>query len=170
MPVNAITMPYLSAVSMTLSSRMLPPGSATYLTPLWAARSMLSPKGKKASLPRETPPTPARKSRFSFSVSSSRMKRSISLSHSARLSEASKLSYMTYVNIERALGRELMGADAVMVNTAIATAADPARMAHAFKLAVEAGRAAYVAGGRWRGSWESLAASPTSPLTAFLEE
>ena len=63
-----------------------------------------------------------------------------------------------------------MGADAVMVNTAIATSADPARMAHAFKLAVEAGRAAYVAGGRWRGSWESLAASPTSPLTAFLEE
>ena len=63
-----------------------------------------------------------------------------------------------------------MGADAVMVNTAIATAADPARMAHAFKLAVEAGRAAFVAGGRWRGSWESLAASPTSPLTAFLEE
>ena len=63
-----------------------------------------------------------------------------------------------------------MGADAVMVNTAIATAADPARMAHAFKLAVEAGRAAYVAGGRWRGSWEFLAASPTSPLTAFLEE
>ena len=59
-------MPYLSAVSMTLSSRMLPPGSATYLTPLWAARSMLSPKGKKASLPRDTPPTPARKSRFSF--------------------------------------------------------------------------------------------------------
>ena len=42
-----MTMPYLSAVSMTLSSRMLPPGWATYLTPLAAARSMLSPKGRR---------------------------------------------------------------------------------------------------------------------------
>src|SRR6186997_1062386 len=39
-----------------------------------------------------------------------------------------------------------MGADAVLVNTAIAIAADPPRMAVAFKMAVEAGRAAYELG------------------------
>jgi thiazole synthase len=39
-----------------------------------------------------------------------------------------------------------MGADAVLVNTAIAEARDPVRMAAAFRLAVEAGRAAYLAG------------------------
>src|SRR6266705_2142458 len=39
-----------------------------------------------------------------------------------------------------------MGADAVLVNTAIAVASDPNRMAAAFKLAVEAGRAAYECG------------------------
>ena len=39
-----------------------------------------------------------------------------------------------------------MGADAVLVNTAIARAKDPARMAGAFKLGVEAGRMAYLAG------------------------
>src|SRR5947207_2228836 len=39
-----------------------------------------------------------------------------------------------------------MGADAVLVNTAIAIAGDPARMARAFKAAVEAGRAAYEIG------------------------
>ena len=39
-----------------------------------------------------------------------------------------------------------MGADAVLVNTAIATAADPVKMAVAFKQAVEAGRMAYAAG------------------------
>ena len=39
-----------------------------------------------------------------------------------------------------------MGADAVLVNTAIARADDPAAMAGAFRLAVEAGRAAYRAG------------------------
>src|SRR5512143_2021008 len=58
-----------------------------------------------------------------------------------------------------------MGADAVLVNTAIAIAEDPNRMAAAFKLAVEAGRAAYEAG----LPAQQLAASPTSPLTAFLE-
>ena len=39
-----------------------------------------------------------------------------------------------------------MGADAVLVNTAIAIAADPARMARAFRMAVEAGREAYEIG------------------------
>jgi thiazole synthase len=58
-----------------------------------------------------------------------------------------------------------LGADAVLVNTAIAVAADPSRMAVAFKLAVEAGRMA-----REIGLAESLpTASPTSPLTGFLE-
>ena len=37
-------MPYLSQVSITLSSRMEPPGWAIYRTPLRCARSMLSPK------------------------------------------------------------------------------------------------------------------------------
>ncbi len=58
-----------------------------------------------------------------------------------------------------------MGADAVLVNTAIAVASDPNRMATAFKWAVEAGRAAFECG--LAASQE--AASATSPLTAFLE-
>src|SRR5207248_3245251 len=57
-----------------------------------------------------------------------------------------------------------LGADAVLVNTAIAIASDPNRMAIAFKSAVEAGRAAYEIG---LGPQQD-AASPTSPLTAFL--
>jgi len=52
-----------------------------------------------------------------------------------------------------------IGADAVLVNTAIAVAGDPVRMARAFAQAVEAGRAAYEAGlGR-----EQRQASPSSP-------
>jgi thiazole synthase len=58
-----------------------------------------------------------------------------------------------------------MGADAVLINTAIAVASDPLRMAAAFKLAVEAGRAAYESG---LGA-EQMTASATSPLTAFLD-
>ncbi len=46
---------------------------------------------------------------------------------------------------EASLAMEI-GADAVLVNTAIAQAADPAGMAEAFRLGVEAGRRAYVAG------------------------
>src|SRR6187401_960379 len=58
-----------------------------------------------------------------------------------------------------------LGADAVLVNTAIAVASDPNRMAVAFKMAVEAGRTAYESGlGPQRDT-----ASATSPLTAFLE-
>src|SRR6266481_4534698 len=56
-----------------------------------------------------------------------------------------------------------MGADAVLVNTAIAVAADPVRMAEAFKAAVEAGRAAYEIG----VTPKRKEASATSPLTAY---
>ncbi|HKQ36423.1 MAG TPA: thiazole synthase, partial [Verrucomicrobiae bacterium] len=58
-----------------------------------------------------------------------------------------------------------LGADAVLVNTAIAVAGDPCRMAIAFKMAVEAGRAAYEVG----LAAEQRFAAGTSPLTAFLE-
>lgn len=57
-----------------------------------------------------------------------------------------------------------MGADAVLVNTAIAVAGDPIAMAVAFKKGVEAGREAYLAG---LGS-TSITANATSPLTSFL--
>lgn len=57
-----------------------------------------------------------------------------------------------------------MGADAVLVNTAIGTAAEPEAMAAAFRLAVEAGRAGYLAGLPTAGA----AAVPSSPLTGFL--
>jgi thiazole synthase len=58
-----------------------------------------------------------------------------------------------------------MGADAVLINTAIAVSHDPNRMAVAFKLAVEAGRAAYESG----LAEQQHTASATSPLTAFLD-
>ena len=57
-----------------------------------------------------------------------------------------------------------LGADAVLVNTAIAVASDPNRMAIAFKQAVEAGRTAYELG----LADQNMEASATSPLTAFL--
>jgi thiazole synthase len=57
-----------------------------------------------------------------------------------------------------------MGADAVLVNTAIAVAADPEQMAAAFRLGVEAGRLAYESGpGAVRKTAEA-----SSPLTGFL--
>lgn len=59
-----------------------------------------------------------------------------------------------------------IGADAVLVNTAIATAADPAQMATGFKLAVEAGRAAYKSG----PAAAAKLASASSPLTDFLRD
>ena len=59
-----------------------------------------------------------------------------------------------------------LGADACLVNTAIAVAGDPVAMAVAFRQAVEAGRTAYEAG---LGTVsESLEADASSPLTAFL--
>ena len=48
-----------------------------------------------------------------------------------------------------------MGADAVLVNTAIARAGDPVAMAHAFRLAVEAGREAFLAGVMGEGDAEA---------------
>jgi thiazole synthase len=59
-----------------------------------------------------------------------------------------------------------MGADAVLVNTAIATAEDPIAMGKAFKLATQAGRLAYLAG----RSPEKSKASASSPLTGFLRD
>lgn len=59
-----------------------------------------------------------------------------------------------------------MGAAAVLVNTAVATARDPVIMARAFGQAVEAGRAAYLAG---PGATREYA-SASSPLTGFLRQ
>ena len=57
-----------------------------------------------------------------------------------------------------------MGVDAVLVNTAIATAKDPVAMGEAFALAVKAGRMAYLA----RLASTSDYARASSPLTDFL--
>jgi thiazole synthase len=59
-----------------------------------------------------------------------------------------------------------MGADAVLVNTAIAIADDPVAMADAFRLATISGRKAYLAG---LGS-VSNHAEASSPLTSFLND
>jgi thiazole synthase len=58
-----------------------------------------------------------------------------------------------------------MGADAVLVNTAIATAENPILMAEAFKLAVKSGRIAYLSGLATSNKY----ANASSPLTGFLE-
>ncbi len=57
-----------------------------------------------------------------------------------------------------------MGADAVMINTAVAASENPVAMAKAFAAAVEAGRCAYLCAANETFKY----ASPTSPLTAFL--
>jgi thiazole synthase len=57
-----------------------------------------------------------------------------------------------------------MGADAVLVNTAIATASDPVMMARAFGRAVRAGREAYLSG----PGAKRVLANASSPLTGFL--
>ncbi|RKD23687.1 thiazole-phosphate synthase [Caminicella sporogenes DSM 14501] len=59
-----------------------------------------------------------------------------------------------------------MGAAAVLVNTAIATAKDPVKMAHAFNLSVKAGRLAYIS----KIAPEKKYAEASSPLTGFLNE
>lgn len=59
-----------------------------------------------------------------------------------------------------------MGAEAVLVNTAIATSEDPVKMAEAFSLAVQAGRMAYLAKMGPQGRF----AKASSPLTGFLNE
>jgi len=61
-----------------------------------------------------------------------------------------------------------MGADAVLVNTAIAAAADPVAMGEAFRRGVEAGRLAFEAGLPAREGGGR--AQATSPLTSFLTE
>ena len=60
-----------------------------------------------------------------------------------------------------------MGAAAVMANTAVATADNCPMMAHAFKLAIEAGRAAYLAK---LGRVLESGAEASSPLTGFLQD
>jgi thiazole synthase len=57
-----------------------------------------------------------------------------------------------------------LGADAVLVNSAIALAGDPAGMARAMKLGVQAGRTAYLAGRMERRA----NASPSSPTTGIV--
>lgn len=59
-----------------------------------------------------------------------------------------------------------MGASAVLVNTAIAVAGDPVNMAHAFKMATEAGRMAYEA----QLAASGFVAQASSPLTSFLND
>lgn len=60
-----------------------------------------------------------------------------------------------------------IGAAAVMANTAVATAGDPAAMARAFRLAIEAGRLAYLSG---PGRVLENRGEASSPLIGFLEE
>lgn len=64
---------------------------------------------------------------------------------------------------DAAIAMEL-GCDGVLMNTAIAGARDPVRMAHAMKLAVRAGREAFLAGRMPR----KFAASPSSPMAGRL--
>jgi thiazole synthase len=64
---------------------------------------------------------------------------------------------------DAAIAMEL-GCDAVLLNSAIALAQDPVRMARAMKLAVEAGRLAYLAGRMPR----RMGADPSSPLTGLI--
>ena len=59
-----------------------------------------------------------------------------------------------------------MGADAVLVNTAIATSQNPALTGHSFALAVKAGRIAYLS----NMTEKKLYAHASSPLTGFLRE
>lgn len=60
-----------------------------------------------------------------------------------------------------------LGADAVLANTAVATAGDVVAMAEAFKLAVQAGRQAYLAG---LGRVLEFTGDASSPLTGFMED
>jgi thiazole synthase len=57
-----------------------------------------------------------------------------------------------------------LGCDGVLMNTAIAEAKDPIRMARAMKLAVESGRLAYLAGRMPK----KLYADPSSPLAGLI--
>jgi len=59
-----------------------------------------------------------------------------------------------------------LGCDGVLMNTAIAKARDPVRMASAMKLAVEAGREAFLAGRMAKKPYEAAASSPQAGLIA----
>ena len=59
-----------------------------------------------------------------------------------------------------------MGADAILVNTAIAVSQNPVLMARAFKMATEAGRMAYEA----KLAKVKKTAEASSPLTSFLQD
>src|SRR4051812_27162222 len=64
---------------------------------------------------------------------------------------------------DAAIAMEL-GCDGVLMNTAIAKAEDPVLMAHAMKLAVEAGRDAFLAGRMAKKPYEASASSPTGGM------
>ena len=64
---------------------------------------------------------------------------------------------------DAAIAMEL-GCDGVLMNTAIAKAREPVRMAHAMKLAVEAGREARLAGRMPKKPYEASPSSPTEGL------
>jgi len=59
-----------------------------------------------------------------------------------------------------------LGCAGVLMNTAIASARDPVRMARAMRLAVDAGRDAYLAGRMPRKAYAASPSSPTSGLIA----
>ena len=78
--------------------------------------------------------------------------------------------YLVMYIITHAQGVKIFGMNvnmwrAVLVNTAIATAEDPALMGRAFALAVQAGRMAHLA----KLAEESAVARASSPLTGFLQ-
>ncbi len=86
-----------------------------------------------------------------------------------RIIETSRLPVVVDAGIGRpsqAAEAMEMGADAVLVNTAIATSPDPAGMGKAFGLAVQAGRMAYLS----QMADQSETARASSPLTGFLRE
>ena len=62
-----------------------------------------------------------------------------------------------------------MGADAVLVNTAIAVAKNPVLMAQAFKAAIDAGELARQSGLAVPTSITHMQAQASSPLTQYLE-
>jgi thiazole synthase len=66
---------------------------------------------------------------------------------------------------DAAIAMEL-GCDGVLMNTAIAKAQDPVRMARAMKLAVEAGRESYLAGRMPKKPYQASASSPVEGLIA----
>ena len=86
-----------------------------------------------------------------------------------RIIETSKIPVVVDAGIGRpsqAAEAMEMGADAVLVNTAIATSQDPAMTGKAFSLAVRAGRMAYLS----KMAGQSEYARVSSPLTGFLRE